>query len=74
MVGNFQGFKVCRYLFVRCDNEPAPWTRFTSFFFLSGGFLFFFPVLYLFVHVYTVTDSVSAKYVFLKSLIRLEMG
>ncbi|KAL3701928.1 hypothetical protein R1sor_019950 [Riccia sorocarpa] len=20
-----QGFKVCRYLFVRCDNEPAPW-------------------------------------------------
>ncbi|CAN1160017.1 E3 ubiquitin-protein ligase ORTHRUS 1, partial [Linum perenne] len=19
------GFKVCRYLFVRCDNEPAPW-------------------------------------------------
>jgi hypothetical protein len=21
-------FKVCRYLFVRCDNEPAPWTRF----------------------------------------------
>uniref|UniRef100_A0A0D3G277 RING-type E3 ubiquitin transferase n=1 Tax=Oryza barthii TaxID=65489 RepID=A0A0D3G277_9ORYZ len=19
-------FKVCRYLFVRCDNEPAPWT------------------------------------------------
>ncbi|EHA8586919.1 hypothetical protein COCNU_scaffold001173G000010 [Cocos nucifera] len=22
-----QGFKVCRYLFLRCDNEPAPWTR-----------------------------------------------
>ncbi|PSR89406.1 E3 ubiquitin-protein like [Actinidia chinensis var. chinensis] len=21
-----QGFKVCRYLFVRCDNCPAPWT------------------------------------------------
>ncbi|KAI8544108.1 hypothetical protein RHMOL_Rhmol08G0269700 [Rhododendron molle] len=21
-----QGFKVCRYLFVRCDNSPAPWT------------------------------------------------
>ncbi|ONK78060.1 uncharacterized protein A4U43_C02F13810 [Asparagus officinalis] len=21
-----QGFVVCRYLFVRCDNEPAPWT------------------------------------------------
>ncbi|KAH9327422.1 hypothetical protein KI387_007600, partial [Taxus chinensis] len=21
-----QGFRVCRYLFVRCDNEPAPWT------------------------------------------------
>ncbi|XP_026658537.1 E3 ubiquitin-protein ligase ORTHRUS 2-like isoform X2 [Phoenix dactylifera] len=21
-----QGFKVCRYLFVRCDNGPAPWT------------------------------------------------
>ncbi|XP_010549083.1 PREDICTED: E3 ubiquitin-protein ligase ORTHRUS 2-like [Tarenaya hassleriana] len=21
-----RGFKVCRYLFVRCDNEPAPWT------------------------------------------------
>ncbi|PIN05843.1 Histone-lysine N-methyltransferase [Handroanthus impetiginosus] len=21
-----QGFKVCRYFFVRCDNEPAPWT------------------------------------------------
>ncbi|CAN1140005.1 E3 ubiquitin-protein ligase ORTHRUS 1 [Linum perenne] len=20
------GFKVCWYLFVRCDNEPAPWT------------------------------------------------
>ncbi|VFQ88430.1 unnamed protein product [Cuscuta campestris] len=24
-IGN-QGFKMCRYLFVRCDNEPAPWT------------------------------------------------
>ncbi|CAK9199255.1 unnamed protein product [Sphagnum troendelagicum] len=21
-----QGYQVCRYLFVRCDNEPAPWT------------------------------------------------
>ncbi|XP_059289292.1 E3 ubiquitin-protein ligase ORTHRUS 2-like isoform X2 [Lycium ferocissimum] len=21
-----QGYKMCRYLFVRCDNEPAPWT------------------------------------------------
>ncbi|PWA70207.1 zinc finger, PHD-type, SRA-YDG, Zinc finger, RING/FYVE/PHD-type, PUA-like domain protein [Artemisia annua] len=21
-----QGYKVCRYLFVRCDNDPAPWT------------------------------------------------
>ncbi|KAG8379574.1 hypothetical protein BUALT_Bualt07G0103100 [Buddleja alternifolia] len=21
-----QGFTVCRYLLVRCDNEPAPWT------------------------------------------------
>ncbi|XP_039046860.1 E3 ubiquitin-protein ligase ORTHRUS 2-like [Hibiscus syriacus] len=21
-----QGFKLCRYLFVRCDNNPAPWT------------------------------------------------
>lgn len=21
-----QGFRVCRYLFVRCDNDPAPWT------------------------------------------------
>ncbi|KAG0631582.1 hypothetical protein M758_1G264000 [Ceratodon purpureus] len=21
-----QGYRVCRYLFVRCDNEPAPWT------------------------------------------------
>ncbi|KAF9619756.1 hypothetical protein IFM89_009098 [Coptis chinensis] len=21
-----QGHKVCRYLFIRCDNEPAPWT------------------------------------------------
>ncbi|XP_052205944.1 E3 ubiquitin-protein ligase ORTHRUS 2-like [Diospyros lotus] len=21
-----QGFKVCRYLFIRCDNAPAPWT------------------------------------------------
>lgn len=21
-----QGFKMCRYLFIRCDNEPAPWT------------------------------------------------
>lgn len=21
-----QGYKVCRYLFVRCDNSPAPWT------------------------------------------------
>ncbi|XP_018442018.2 E3 ubiquitin-protein ligase ORTHRUS 2 [Raphanus sativus] len=21
-----QGKRVCRYLFVRCDNEPAPWT------------------------------------------------
>ncbi|KAK6930736.1 SRA-YDG [Dillenia turbinata] len=20
------GFKLCRYLFVRCDNDPAPWT------------------------------------------------
>lgn len=26
-----QGFKVCRYLFVRCDNEPAPWTRYALF-------------------------------------------
>ncbi|KAM3202781.1 E3 ubiquitin-protein ligase ORTHRUS 2 [Capsicum annuum] len=24
--GKQVGFKVCRYLFVRCDNEPAPWT------------------------------------------------
>jgi len=33
---------MCRYLFVRCDNEPAPWTRFD---------LCFFPesVLYLFL-------------------------
>lgn len=23
-----QGHRVCRYLFVRCDNEPAPWTRY----------------------------------------------
>jgi hypothetical protein len=21
-----QGQLMCRYLFVRCDNEPAPWT------------------------------------------------
>ena len=21
-----QGFLVCRYLFVRCDSEPAPWS------------------------------------------------
>lgn len=21
-----QTFQVCRYLFVRCDNEPAPWS------------------------------------------------
>ena len=21
-----QGFLMCRYLFVRCDNEPAPWS------------------------------------------------
>ncbi|KAI3784156.1 hypothetical protein L1987_43250 [Smallanthus sonchifolius] len=21
-----QGYKVCRYLFVRCDNDPTPWT------------------------------------------------
>ncbi|KAF5741221.1 putative zinc finger protein [Tripterygium wilfordii] len=21
-----QGYKVCRYLFVRCDNDPAPWS------------------------------------------------
>ena len=21
-----QGMLMCRYLFVRCDNEPAPWT------------------------------------------------
>ncbi|GKV17441.1 hypothetical protein SLEP1_g27951 [Rubroshorea leprosula] len=21
-----QGFKICQYLFVRCDNSPAPWT------------------------------------------------
>jgi E3 ubiquitin-protein ligase UHRF1 len=21
-----QGLLMCRYLFVRCDNEPAPWT------------------------------------------------
>jgi len=27
-----QGFKVCRYLFVRCDNEPAPWTRYALFY------------------------------------------
>ncbi|KAG8365791.1 hypothetical protein BUALT_Bualt17G0008500 [Buddleja alternifolia] len=25
-----QGFKVCRYLFVRCDNDPAPWTSDTQ--------------------------------------------
>ncbi|RDX68712.1 E3 ubiquitin-protein ligase ORTHRUS 2, partial [Mucuna pruriens] len=25
-ITGIQGFKVCRYLFVRCDNEPAPWT------------------------------------------------
>uniref|UniRef100_A0A1J3DQJ8 RING-type E3 ubiquitin transferase n=1 Tax=Noccaea caerulescens TaxID=107243 RepID=A0A1J3DQJ8_NOCCA len=25
-------YKVCRYLFVRCDNEPAPWTRIDSLF------------------------------------------
>ncbi|XP_010414802.1 PREDICTED: E3 ubiquitin-protein ligase ORTHRUS 2-like [Camelina sativa] len=25
-VGKQGSFKVCRYLFVRCDNEPAPWT------------------------------------------------
>ncbi|AED94446.1 unnamed protein product [Arabidopsis thaliana] len=25
-VGVQGSFKVCRYLFVRCDNEPAPWT------------------------------------------------
>ncbi|KAL0700930.1 hypothetical protein Bca4012_057052 [Brassica carinata] len=25
-VGIQGSFKVCRYLFVRCDNEPAPWT------------------------------------------------
>ena len=25
-----QGHLVCRYLFVRCDNEPAPWTRWVS--------------------------------------------
>ncbi|MFS7894587.1 putative peptidylprolyl isomerase transcription factor C2H2 family [Helianthus anomalus] len=22
----YPGFKVCQYLFVRCDNDPAPWT------------------------------------------------
>ncbi|KAK7263797.1 hypothetical protein RJT34_31394 [Clitoria ternatea] len=25
-IAGLQGFKVCRFLFVRCDNEPAPWT------------------------------------------------
>ncbi|EOA33735.1 hypothetical protein CARUB_v10019928mg [Capsella rubella] len=25
-VGIQGSFKVCRYLFVRCDNDPAPWT------------------------------------------------
>ncbi|XP_066393736.1 E3 ubiquitin-protein ligase ORTHRUS 2-like [Miscanthus floridulus] len=25
-IGIQRKFKVCRYLFVRCDNEPAPWT------------------------------------------------
>ncbi|CAH8257128.1 unnamed protein product [Arabidopsis lyrata] len=25
-VGIQGSYKVCRYLFVRCDNEPAPWT------------------------------------------------
>ncbi|XP_057420488.1 E3 ubiquitin-protein ligase ORTHRUS 2-like [Lotus japonicus] len=25
-IAGVQGFKVCRFLFVRCDNEPAPWT------------------------------------------------
>ncbi|KAH7557065.1 hypothetical protein JRO89_XS11G0040000 [Xanthoceras sorbifolium] len=29
----FQGSKVCRYLFVRCNNDPAPWTRFAFDFF-----------------------------------------
>lgn len=31
-----QGFKVCRYLFVRCDNDPAPWTRFVITLLLSS--------------------------------------
>ncbi|KAM0031971.1 putative transcription factor C2H2 family [Helianthus debilis subsp. tardiflorus] len=26
-----QGFKLCRYLFVRCDNDPAPWTSLRKF-------------------------------------------
>ncbi|TVU18687.1 hypothetical protein EJB05_34798, partial [Eragrostis curvula] len=37
-------YKVCRYLFVRCDNEPAPWTRFdqhTSSFVTSRLYLIF---------------------------------
>ncbi|XP_038989370.1 E3 ubiquitin-protein ligase ORTHRUS 2-like [Phoenix dactylifera] len=25
-IGNQGTYMVCRYLFVRCDNEPAPWT------------------------------------------------
>ncbi|CAI9099952.1 OLC1v1036855C1 [Oldenlandia corymbosa var. corymbosa] len=28
--GGKQGFKMCRYLFVRCDNDPAPWTSDTQ--------------------------------------------
>lgn len=26
VIVGLQGLNVCRYLFVRCDNEPAPWT------------------------------------------------
>ncbi|KAF8408512.1 hypothetical protein HHK36_007668 [Tetracentron sinense] len=34
-----QGFKVCRYLFVRCDNDPAPWTRFVLSFTYWGSLM-----------------------------------
>ncbi|KAF6141045.1 hypothetical protein GIB67_006490 [Kingdonia uniflora] len=26
VVDHVGGFKVCKYIFARCDNEPAPWT------------------------------------------------
>lgn len=61
----FQGFKVCRYLFVRCDNEPAPWTRSSplsvSLTHSSTISLLFVLIINLFANYYSVMSMVIAR-------------